>query len=235
MKGDFNEKIFVGLTAKKGKGWEKKLRDIKKYKIKKFVLFIEEIKKEDREKLYKKLLNNNFEIPFVHIRCDTDKKELEFLSKNFKSRYFNIHENHFEDLKKWNGFLKRLCVELNYDDYIPKIMDVNKIGGFCIDLSHFKAAEERGSKEFSYVFKRRKNDKKFICNHLNGYSYKKRRDLHLVSSTKEFDYLISLPKFVFGKIIALEMYNSISEQLKFKKYLVKLLEDKFKKPDIYEK
>lgn len=229
MKTDFNSRIFVGLTARKGKGWEKKLEDIKKYKIKRFVLFIEEIKKRDRKKLYKKLLNNDFEIPFVHIRCDTDKEELKFLEKNFKSKYFNIHESHFDKLKEWNGFLKRLCVELDYDNYIPKNMDVNKIGGFCIDLSHFKASQERNSKEYLYVIKRKDQSKKFICNHLNGYSYKNKKDMHVVLGVKDFDYLLSLPNFVFGKIIALEMYNSISEQLKFKKYLVKLLEDKFRK------
>jgi hypothetical protein len=216
------------LTAKKGKGWEKKLEDIKRYKIKKFVLFIEEIKKKEREKLYRKLLNNGFEIPFVHIRSDSDKQELEFLAKNFQSRDFNIHERDFNHLDRWNGFLKQLCLELNYDNYIPKSMNINKIGGFCIDLSHFKAAEERKSKEFLYVLKRKNNNKKFLCNHLNGYSYKKRSDMHLISSTKDFDYLLSLPKFVFGKIIAMEMYNSIQEQLKFKKYLVKLLEKKFR-------
>ena len=228
MEDDFNNKIFVGLTAKKGKGWERKLKDIKRYKIKKFVLFIEEIKKRDRKRLYKKLLNNNFEIPLVHLRSDSDKQELEFLAKNFQSKYFNIHERDFNHLNRLNGFYKQLCLELNYDNHVEKNVDINRIGGFCIDLSHFKAAKDRCSKEFLYVLKRKNNNKKFICNHLNGYSYKKRCDMHLVSSTKDFDYLISLPKFVFGKIIALEMYNSISEQLKFKKYLVKLLEKKFK-------
>jgi hypothetical protein len=227
MTGNFNKKILVGLTARKGDGWESKVKEIKKYKIKKFVLFIQEIKKENRGKLYKQLINNGFEIPLVHIRQDTDRKELVFLSKKFKTKYFNIHENQFNLLKKWEGFHKKLCLELHYEDYLPKDVDINKIGGFCIDLSHFKASEKKNSKEYEYILKRKNYKKKFICNHLNGYSYEKNCDIHQVSSVKDFDYLISLPKFLFGNTIALEMYNSISEQLNFKKYLVKLLEKKF--------
>ena len=44
-----------------------------------------------------------------------------------------------------------------------------------------------------------------------------------------FDYLKTMPKFLFGKIIALETFNSIKEQLIFKEYLIGLLSDKFSK------
>jgi len=41
---------------------------------------------------------------------------------------------------------------------------------------------------------------------------------------KNFDYLKTLPKFVFGECITLEMFNPIKEQLEFKKYIAQLLE-----------
>ena len=129
-------------------------------------------------------------------------------------------------LKKWKGRYKELYLEMNKDNKISKNVDVSKIGGFCVDLSHFKAAEEIWSKEFIYTIKR-KNSKYFKCNHLNGYSYKKNTDLHTVKSLKEFDYLLTLPKFLFGNAIAIETYNSIKQQLKFKAYLTKLLNKKF--------
>ena len=40
---------------------------------------------------------------------------------------------------------------------------------------------------------------------------------------KDFEYLKTLPDFVFSKVIALEVYNSIKEQLEFKKQIIKLL------------
>jgi hypothetical protein len=224
MKVNFSRRILVGLTTRNGRGWKVKLNDIKKYKIKKFALFTEEIKKKERKLLYKQLLGNGFEIPLVHIRSDTDKKELAFFVENFKTKYFNIHEKDFHRLDKWDGFHKSLCLELNFDNRLAKDVDVDKIGGFCVDLSHFKASEEKWSKEYEYILKKR--NRKFLCNHLNGYSYKNNCDLHFVSGIKDFDYLTTLPDFLFSKVIALEMYNSIPEQLKFKEYLAELLRKK---------
>jgi hypothetical protein len=230
MKNNFKNKILVGLTAKHGKGWEKKLNEINKLKIKKIALFIEEIPIKIRPKLYKELKNSYIKsIPLVHIRQDTTKEEIKFLQKNFNSKYFTIHESGFKILNKWNGYHKELFLEMNYDNRIPSNVDVKKIGGFCIDLSHFKASVEKFSKEFEYTEKRKNIKKYFKCNHLNGYSYKKNCDLHYIKSLKNFDYLKTLPKFVFGKIIALEMYNSIAQQLRFKKYLIKILNRQFNK------
>jgi hypothetical protein len=120
---------------------------------------------------------------------------------------------------------------MNYDNFINRLVDVNKIGGFCVDLSHFKAAEEKWSKEFIYVVKRRSLDELFKCNHLNGYDYKKNIDLHTVKSLKEFDYLQTLPEFVFGDYIGIEVFNSIKEQLRFKDYLIDLLNKYFKRQE----
>jgi hypothetical protein len=52
---NLDKRILVGVTAKKGRGWKKKLREIKKYQITRFALFIEEIPIRKREKLYKRL------------------------------------------------------------------------------------------------------------------------------------------------------------------------------------
>lgn len=114
---------------------------------------------------------------------------------------------------------------MNYDNNVPGNVNVKKIGGFCVDLAHFKASEERWTKDFLYEVG--KNGKKiFKCNHLSGYSFKNNRDVHLIKSAKDFDYLKTLPKFVFGKVIAIEIYNSIADQLKFKKLIIENLKNK---------
>ena len=116
---------------------------------------------------------------------------------------------------------------MNYDSEIAKNVKVREIGGFCIDLSHFKSAIARGSEEATYAFFR-KNKIKFTCNHFNGYDPIKKRDKHTIDSLKDFDYLTTLPKFVFGKTIALEVNNSIKEQMEFIEYLNKMLGDYLK-------
>lgn len=221
---DFSKRILVGITGFREKDWKNKLKEIDKFKITKVSLFLERFSRKQREKIYQALLDSRIkEIPLVHIRNDMKKEELAFLSKNFGSSYFTIHEDGFKIMKKWRGFYKDLYLEMNTDSFISQSVRVERIGGFCVDLSHFKIEAAKWSKEFEYIFKRRKTLHYFDCNHLNGYSPEKNTDLHRVKSLKDFDYLKTLPEFLFGDVIALEVDNSIAEQLKFKKYLSELL------------
>jgi hypothetical protein len=132
-------------------------------------------------------------------------------------------------LEKWRGFYKHLFLEMDTNNFVPSFVDVHEIGGFCVDLAHFKVDEEKWSKEFEYIFKRENVHRYFVCNHLSGYSFKKNKDLHKAKSIKDFDYVNTLPKFLFGEIIAIEVRNKISEQLEFKKYAAELLNKRFNK------
>ncbi|MEK6969946.1 MAG: hypothetical protein AABW48_05965 [Nanoarchaeota archaeon] len=224
---DFSARILVSITGNKDSDWQSKLAEIKKYKITKVALFVECFTKVHREKIYAALLKSNIkQIPLVHIRHDTTKDELKFLTENFGSKYFTIHEEGFNHLTDWKGYYKNLFLEMNTDNFVSKKVKVEKIGGFCIDLSHFKVDEKNQSEEFKSIAKKMKNRALFACNHLNGYSYSKNTDVHTINNLNEFDYLTTLPKVLFGKVIGIETYNSIAEQLKFKKYVVKLLENK---------
>lgn len=225
---DFSKRILVGITGYKDEHWHGKLKEINGFKIKKVSLFLERFKKKQREKIYSVLLKSKIkEIPLVHIRNDMKKEELVFLKKNFNSYLFTIHEDSFKLMEKWKGFYKDLYLEMNTDDYLSQTVEVERIGGFCIDLSHFKVEMAKWSKEFAYVFERRETHHYFDCNHLNGYDPKKNTDMHTVNNLKDFDYLKTLPKFVFGDIIALETDNNIAQQLRFKKYLSKFLNETF--------
>ena len=212
------------MTGPSASHLNSKLDEIKKYGIKKFALFLSRLEKAERDKIYKPLLSSQIKkIPLIHIRNDMSKKELLFLIKNFKPLYLTIHESGFNYLKKWQGLHKYLFLEMNYDNFVPENVRVRKIGGFCIDLPHFKSAEKNMTKDFQFVIKRRKIKKYFKCNHIGGFSYKSNKDLHTVKNLKELSYLKTLPKFLFGKCMAIELDNPISEQLEFKKHIIKLL------------
>jgi hypothetical protein len=225
-KTSLSKKILFGITAKEEKNWKEKLREIKNLKIKEASLFLELLEKDQREKLYKALPESGIKnIPLVHIRHDMTTDELKFLKDSFKTKCFTIHEENFidDDIKKWKGFYKNLALEMNFDNFVSKKVKVKKIGGFCVDLSHLKVGMEKLSKDFKYVFDRKNTKKYFDCSHLNGYNPKTNCDMHTIHSLKDFDYLKTLPNFLFGKFIALETYNSIKEQLEFKKYLISIL------------
>ncbi|MFH1210387.1 MAG: hypothetical protein V1645_00575 [archaeon] len=224
----FSERILVGLTGE-GNDWKSKLEEINKYKINKIALFLERFKMPERKEIYKALLTSKVKkIPLVHLRDDMERWELCFLVKNYGTTHFTIHEDHFKHLSKWKGFHKNLYLEMNADNHVPKDVKISKIGGFCVDFSHFKIQEERFLKEFEYIVKRKNTKRYFGCNHINGYSYKKNTDLHTVRNLKEFEYLKTLPKFLFSNIIGMETENSIREQLKFKKHVTKILTKAFK-------
>ncbi|NIO44758.1 MAG: hypothetical protein GTN36_04355 [Candidatus Aenigmarchaeota archaeon] len=227
---DFSKRILVGITGHKDSHWKNKLKEINKLEISKIALFLERFSSPQRKRIYKALLTSKIKkIPLVHIRNDMRKEELVFLVKNFYSSYLTIHEDSFKVLKKWKGFYKHLFLEMNTDNFVSDSVNVGKVGGFCVDLAHFKKEEERWSKEFEYIIKRRKISKFFACNHLNGYTFEKDTDLHTIKNLKDFNYLKTLPKFLFGDIIGLETENGIFKQLEFKKHLVKLLNQLFNK------
>lgn len=227
---NFNKQILVSITGKTEKEWQDKLQEINNLKIKEVALFLEFYNKEEKQKIYQALLKSCIKsIPLVHLRHDMEKEELTFLKKNFKTKYFTIHEINFQhnDILKWKGFYKNITLEMNYDNFVSGKVKVKNIDGFCVDLAHFKAGTDRLNKDFDYVYNRKNIAKYFDCNHLNGYNKDTQKDMHTILDLKNFDYLKTLPNFVFGKIIALETFNSIKEQLKFKKYLINLLNNKF--------
>ncbi|MCX6760952.1 MAG: hypothetical protein NTZ84_02540 [Candidatus Nealsonbacteria bacterium] len=224
---DFENRILLSITGRKKGEWKEKLEDLNELKIKKAALFLEGFDQRERKKIYRALLDSTLkEIPLCHAGNDMEIEEFVFLENKFKTKYFTIHESGFGFLDKWPGFKKKLYLEMNVDDYVSPKVRIEDIGGFCVDLSHFKMALTSWTKDFDYTYLR-KNKVKFGCNHLNGYNPEKNHDMHTVKSLKDFDYLKTLPKFIFSKFIALEMYNSIDEQIKFKKYLKNLLLNHF--------
>lgn len=221
--------IFPGITCtsqrRKKDHWKQQLKEINQLKIKEIALFPTTLKPNQRKKLYQELEKSKIkEIKLVHLRGeDFTKQELLYFQKRWKTKFFNCHEEYFDLLhKKFPQFRKNILLELDYDNQIENKLPPKKMGGFCIDLAHLKVAKTNHSLEWSYVQKHLK-DTKFQANHLNGYSQTKNEDLHFITNLKQFDYLKELPKQVFGKVIALELENSIKDQLKFKEHIVKML------------
>lgn len=217
-------KILLSITGLESFDWSNKLKEINARNITEVAVFLESFDKKERDNFYRLLLKSTVKtVPLVHLKDDMTKEEIEFFINRFKTEYFNIHEDHFKKLDQWQGYWDKLYLEMNFNDEVAKDVKVRRIGGFCIDLAHLKAAISRGTEEAAYVFFR-KNQSVIACNHLNGYDPLKMKDIHLVKDPSAFDYLTTLPKYAFGEIIALEVYNSIEEQIKFRGYVSRLLE-----------
>jgi len=227
-KESFLDKIYLGITGGENIDWQSKLKEINQLRIKEAAVFLERFDKKERDNFYRFLVKSTLKkVPLVHLREDVEKNEIKFFIDKYQTHYFNIHEEHFALLDKWKGYWDKLYLEMDCSGGVAKEVKVRRIGGFCVDLAHFKAAIARGLEEAHYIFVRR-NKIKFTCNHLCGYSEPKTRDKHFVDSLRDFDYLTTLPKYVFGKILAIEVENSIKDQIKFKEYIAKILNGYFK-------
>ncbi len=223
---NWSKKIYPCITTGPKQSWQNKIWECDRLGITSVSVFPTFLKITERRKLYKALENSNIKyIPHVHIRDDFKKWEMDFFFENYGTRYFNIHEHSFDDLNKYPKYKKYIYLEYNYNNRIPKMVRVSTIAGLCIDFSHMWAAKNRGAKEF-YEIDKNVNEYKVGCNHLNGYSYRYRRDIHFVRNIKQLNYLKNVPRKYFGDIISLEMQNSIREQLDYKKYIIKVLNRK---------
>jgi len=219
-----NRRILFGITGKSASECISKIKELDALGERRAALFLEMLTPVHRRRVYSALKKSGLkEFPLVHIRNDMKKEELKYLEENYGAKHFTIHESSFAYLGKWQGYHHKLYLELNYDNHVPESVAVELIGGFCIDLSHFKSSEERWTRDFEYVMRHKNKKGRFECNHLNGYSETAKKDIHTVRSLAEFDYLKSLPKFIFGEEIALEVFNPVSEQVLFKKHVVKML------------
>ena len=92
-------------------------------------------------------------IPLAHIRHDMTKDELKLLQKNYQTKYFTCHEENFtrHDVERWKGFYKNIYLEMNFDNFVSSKVNVKKVGGFCVDLAHFKVGLEKLSRDFEYL------------------------------------------------------------------------------------
>lgn len=219
-----SKNILISITGRDANDCIDKISEINSLGIAEAGLFLELLDKEQRQLVYNNLLESGItRIPLVHIRHDMTEEELKFLKDKFQSKYFTIHEINFQrnDILKWKSFEKSLFLEMNFDNFVSKKVTVESIGGFCVDLAHFKVGMEMLNKDFDYVYTRKDMPKYFACNHLNGWDSEKNVDIHTIKSLNDFDYLKTMPDFLFGKCIALEVFNSIEEQLEFKQYLEK--------------
>ncbi|MDA3840637.1 MAG: hypothetical protein PF572_06160 [Patescibacteria group bacterium] len=222
-------RFYPTITAISGNEY-KKLAEAKKLKLTEVCVFLSPLKPEQREKFYKELEKSNIEeIPFAHIRGDFTKDEIYYLKKRFKTKIFNFHSVNqnpilidFKELKK-EIYIENTMTEFTEDE-------INNYAGICIDISHLENDCLINSPRHIY-FKKLITQMNCGCGHASAIKNTKeycpvaeneRHDKHIFSDLKDFDYLVKYKK-ILPPIIALEVENSLEEQLVAIEYINKLL------------
>ena len=227
--------IYPSITNISGH-YEDKIIEAKKLNIKEICLFLTTYNLEKRKRLYKLLKKASFKrYPLIHLRHDMELWELDFLANELPSVLFNIHP--LTEYSFPNYYLKykeRIYIEnafIHPPHHIEKRGFSKEYAGLCLDFTHFEDDRLVSPKEnpcFISLFKQFKigcghigpiMDKPFYNRQARIFSY----ESHLFTKLSQFNYLKNLPKKYFPEIIALEVENSLEEQLEAIRYLHQII------------
>ncbi|MFA5155587.1 MAG: hypothetical protein WC453_04105 [Patescibacteria group bacterium] len=223
-----NDNVAVSIAGRGAQAMIARIEEADSHQVRRVALFLTQVNPRERRQVYRALLASKIkEVPFVHLRNDLSAREIDFLEQHFRPRYYNMHVSGFRYLSKWLKIRRKIYLEFGGHSKLLPSFRLDRIGGFCIDLAHYKIGETLHSEAFKYQQARRRQKKLFVCNHLNGYDSKDNACIHQPGRWADFAYLKTLPDFVFGRFIALEMENPIKEQLAWRKKIIRLLAAKF--------
>ena len=222
--------IYPTITTASQKSWSDKIKEIIKLGLKEVCVFPSMIDFKERKKLYHQLERSQIKhIPLVHLRHDFRPEEVSYFMVNYKTRHFNIHpQNKYPlqyDLSQYKKFI--------YLENARQKLSGNEIkswAGLCLDFAHLEDVRLQQSNLFNH-FSRLIKKNSVGCAHLSAIKTKPLFDTannrpiydsHYFQNLSEFDYLKRYRK-ILPTIAAIEIENPISEQLKIKTYLKKIL------------
>jgi len=161
----------------------------------------------------------------VHLRGDMELWELDYLVDRFKVKVFNTHTEAehplINDLSKYYYMIFIENIYLRWDK-----QELKHFAGLCLDFTHLE--NDRLTDPEKYKFNLSMIEKfKIGCNHLSVIKKKSnlssdgqpRFDDHTLTDLKQLDYLKKYPKNYFSSFVAIELTNSMVEQLAVKDYL----------------
>lgn len=227
--------IYPSITTTKNI-YLKQIKEAEKLNLREVCLFLTCLDLPKRQELYPLLRNSSFKkFPLIHLRHDLEPWELDFLANEIPSNVFNIHpltEYFFPEY--YLKFKDKIFIENAYENPKNTLKNNNFTGnyaGACLDFTHLednrlnvKEAYQKNLQDIATA--------KIGCAHIGPISEKpnynatygvREQESHKFVNLTEFDYLKNYPKKYFPEIIALEVENSLVEQLEAIKYLHKIV------------
>jgi len=225
-----SKKILVSLTTWKT-DWREIIKDLTKFEVTEIGFFPTWIPKAERRLIYEELKKSTVKsIPLVHMRTDMDRAEYDFLAEEYGAKVFNVHDmpEFLEFIKKNPDVASTIYVENGYT-LEPLFFDILKLcGGLCIDLAHFEDFGTRQNIEGYNDLKAILRQKKIGMTHIGAIFEepywndddppKLTHESHTMQSLSDLDYLKDHIE-LFAEYNAIELTNSIEEQLKVKEYI----------------
>jgi len=220
-------RVYPSITTTRGSDWKGQIQEIKKLGLKEICLFPTCLDIKKRRELYRLLKRTGIKrIPLVHLRSDMELWELDYLVKNYKVKAFNVHSSsRYPIINDFLRYKEKIYIE-NFRQPLNE-KEVKRFSGICIDFSHLEDSRLYYSKDYKHNLRL---IKKYPCGcaHISAFTYdpegtKKYHSVHHLDNLSELNYLRKYPKKHFPSITAIELENSIGEQLRAKRYILKLL------------
>jgi hypothetical protein len=229
----------ITTIARCSSGWRDKIHEIEALGLRSVGLFLTGVREAERRELYRELelahVRHLFAIPFVHAVSDMSEDEYRYLMDRFGTELFNLHPIRQYPLQhKLSAEIRqKITIENAFIDQSIDLMDLSGFRGICMDIAHAEDLRRKNELEFAKL-ERLIQRVPVLVNHvsLSG-------DAALVESYGELTYHSHIgaeggtlsylnrysPEF-FGSIIAIELADSLSEQVKLIPVIEKTLAEK---------
>lgn len=225
------ENLLASIVTTKGSDWRKKLRETAELSVSECCLFLTNVTGIERKEFYRLLEKSPIKkCPLVHLRSDMSLEDVEYFVNNYHTKVFNIHcfKQHptVHDLSKYAHLI---FIENVYHPFDEK--ELAHYAGICLDFSHLendRLLEPRRYESFVESLKTHR----IGCNHISGVAQTicvgddgfRRYDRHYFKNLSDFDYLKRYPREYFSECCALELENSLADQMKVRDYIAEILE-----------
>lgn len=218
--------IYPSVTTT-NKNWRDQIKEVQELGLEEIGFFPTCLKVSERWEAYDLLKRAGVkEIPFVHLRTDMDADEINYLINQFKTKVFNIHTVRANKMDyDLSAFGDIIYIENQNRRFADN--ELKEFDGICIDFSHLENARLHKMAIYDY-FMDIISKYPIGCAHINAiknqWSAKiiRHYDSHKYNSLRDFDYLAKY-KHLIPDIVALELENSILDQLKAKAYIERLM------------
>lgn len=229
-------KILPTITTIIPNLWRDKINEINSLGLSEVAVFPTCLGPDERRELYGLLEQSNLErIPFMHLREeDMLEDELDYLVRRWGLERCNIHPREAILEETYLSKYRRIIYVENSADFLDEKF-LQGFAGLCVDFSHLE--NDRRLRPESYEQVKRLTLKYEVgCGHVSAIYPKERLkrldgsdevrvrfDGHYAESPECFDYLKIYPREMHPPIIAIELENSLTEQLGFKKHILEIL------------
>ena len=227
--------IYLGLTTL-GDKWTEKIQEIDSLGISEIALFPTVLDGESRKLFYDRLKDSSLKgAPFVHLRTDMERWELDFFIEEYDTKVFNLHPSiEAIEFLRQNSDLKEMIFVENCLDMTHYEETLSLAAGICLDISHYEDFAIRQNLPSQERFKQLLGQYPVGCTHLPAIRDEKYQALthgdefmvyesHTMSTLSEMDYIKKHRQYL-GQFNAIELNNSLAEQIKARDYLQNLIE-----------